>query len=399
VPPQHLITTARAYPGASTNSLTNPSPELNIGLIDCQAKLKSGKTVLERFAMTSLRPAIQSGEQAAAFIVANGNRPAPVIADFRSNAQAGTAMLKYALREVEPKIVAHTQSESFAKLCLNQKACAAVLSKGPLSPEQRKLVEDAAKRYRYVNFATLDVTKVKVDFAEPLNEQDPSYIAAESSKQFVGLENKEPFTWESQPTTQKDVYEAEHQRWPKLLVFRSIPNPVPEHLRPKRDQAKDSTKKKPLASEPVLLSALKVALKDAKQLDGFFASFFGQPHSQRGLIAHSEAAKTWSADIATAPVTSAGVTLYNRQQLARERFEKRKQRAEQRKRQREQLAKEKARLEAMANENKLVEEVTNNNNEGGATATSAFDDGVTASAEGTSTGAAPVEEEEEVIIE
>ncbi len=302
--PEQLLWAARA---------NGASPDLKIGLIDCKGMLPSKKTVLQRFGLGHLESAISRGT---GFFVGNTEAPRAIPSEYlsRFSASAGAALVKAVSKELAAKSHRITTQGELDSNCLKRKACVLVMHKGRnMLASAANALQQAAKAFRGISFALLDVDKYRVDFNNDSFQLPLLDVAAQEG------------------------------RWPKVLALRANPSPVPIELR--ADPAKAAKK------HPVQMRGMPFRLTDFESMNAFLDAAFGP--AEGGVLPETKAVERVSQlgrpSLAT-PVESDGPVLINRIAEAKERIRKKKEASERRKLARQQMQRERERLAKMEGE-------------------------------------------------
>lgn len=121
------------------------------GLLDCDRKLPSGKTTVERFGLKA--------PHQGPFILAIANLEKPVVAP-RNVVEDADALAKWATMVTKPRVLAMSSSAQLEKSCLKKRWCVLVLAAGSrLSDIERKALSTISSSERGVRFVTVDHAK------------------------------------------------------------------------------------------------------------------------------------------------------------------------------------------------------------------------------------------------
>lgn len=139
-----------------------------LGTVDCQSKLPSGATVYNKFK-------IRSYPLPAAFTVANGRKPAQVLARHFKTPQG----LAEAVRKAVQVQVMRIQSSADLARCAKRDACALIVTGSPLLQDLRAELRQLADKHRAaVQFGVLNSTlyELQGELPDALNAKEAFHV-------------------------------------------------------------------------------------------------------------------------------------------------------------------------------------------------------------------------------
>ena len=139
-------------------------------LLDCGAKLPSGKTTLERFKLKA--------PSHSPFIIAVANLEKPQVAG-RDIVASPEALAKWASSMTKARVLTPNSPSQFEQYCLNKRWCVAVVSAGSrLVDAERKALNALVQAERGVRFVTVDASKYSLLADVPGGLPEPSAAAS-----------------------------------------------------------------------------------------------------------------------------------------------------------------------------------------------------------------------------
>lgn len=135
------------------------------GVIDCDKKLPSGKTVWKRFQLK--RPKIKKKNKTrrpVVLIFANSRTPRVVPV---SNSGSTSKLVKYIRGAVQVKHFSLSRNREFKSKCISQRHCALIAHKEKLSNEQKILIKDLMMKHRSIQFVSLNTSRYSLKHFAP----------------------------------------------------------------------------------------------------------------------------------------------------------------------------------------------------------------------------------------
>eukprot|EP00050_Salpingoeca_kvevrii_P018070 m.70452 g.70452 ORF g.70452 m.70452 type:complete len:402 (-) comp7880_c0_seq1:219-1424(-) len=132
--------------------------DIGTALLDCSAKLPSGKTTTEKFRLST-------SESVVAFFAGNDRRPTQIMGPALNNADVFVKKANELAQLVHysPKSTSELQSS-----CLGRKKCVLVLSRGGLSDKEKRGLKKVMRRHRSYTYAIMDLNATPVPALEKL---------------------------------------------------------------------------------------------------------------------------------------------------------------------------------------------------------------------------------------
>jgi hypothetical protein len=139
---------------------------VNFAVLDCSAKLPSGKTTLKKFK-------IDGKTKPVLIFCANGDKPVRLAkGDFSSkkgSTKINVTTLVDAVRtKIKPRVYAVTQKSTLQKRCFSKRACGMVLHQRAINGVDGRIVHELMMMHRNVSFVTIDTAQYKFSLESKL---------------------------------------------------------------------------------------------------------------------------------------------------------------------------------------------------------------------------------------
>jgi hypothetical protein len=139
---------------------------VNFGVLDCSAKLPSGKSTIGKFKLDGKKKPVL-------LLCANGEKPLQLSKGDYSSKKGSTTINVTTLvdsvrTKMKPRVYAVTQRSTLRKRCFSKRACGIVLHQRQISGVDGRIVHELMMMHRNVSFVTIDTSQHKFSLESKL---------------------------------------------------------------------------------------------------------------------------------------------------------------------------------------------------------------------------------------
>ena len=135
--------------------------------MDCNEKLPSGKSTMERFF-----PGKRSDRSDSFFFLVS-NRQKPRSVNMKTVVST-ESLVNFISEATKPKVINIAGKEDFREHCLRRKQCAVVVYEGNMTTAETSSLEAVVLRHRNIAFVDIDLRKWSLSFEDALPQTGPS---------------------------------------------------------------------------------------------------------------------------------------------------------------------------------------------------------------------------------
>eukprot|EP00039_Didymoeca_costata_P019041 m.336004 g.336004 ORF g.336004 m.336004 type:complete len:400 (+) comp17731_c0_seq1:158-1357(+) len=147
---------------------------IKTGMIDCNAKLPSGKTVAQRVGLTAKAKDLSGGRTI--FFAGNGKK----ITEMASKTRTQEAIVKWALKLAALRIFQPSSPAQMRSVCYDKKLCGVLYHSGKITDAELRIVQNVAKTRRKIPFVLIDSkqqTLSGLDLPQPGSDPASKFLA------------------------------------------------------------------------------------------------------------------------------------------------------------------------------------------------------------------------------